>query len=142
ALSILSTLVDDLLYERRYAELLALIEPHLPLVDKAARRRLPLQRLHDWFVGWGSVGAHESSIARLVDEHQHERTRLPPGVAAVVGRLNFVVPRQSDAEKYAKNIFRAVYLTDEVRRFIAKQRPYAAIPLLRLDHFEKHEFSA
>jgi hypothetical protein len=39
SLSVLSTLVDDLLYETRYAELLALVEPHLPLIDKAVGTR-------------------------------------------------------------------------------------------------------
>lgn len=142
ALSVLSTLVDDLLHETRYAELLALVDPHLPLVDKAARRQLLLQRWHDWLAGLAGVGSFESTLARLVNQRQHERRRLPASVARVVGRLRFVVPRQGNAEKYAENILRAVYRTDELRRFMAKQRPYAAIPLLRLDHFEKRDFSA
>jgi hypothetical protein len=143
SLSVLSTLVDGLLYETRYAELLALVEPHLPLIDKAARQRLPLQRLHDYFAAVGGIGdVPRIVIAGLDEERQHERTRLSAGIATVVGRLRFLIPRQSNAEKYAEHILRSVYRTDGLRRFMVGQRPYAAIPLLRLDQFEKRDFSA
>jgi hypothetical protein len=143
SLSVLSTLVDDLLHETRYAELLALVEPHLPLIDKAARRRLPLQRLHDYLAAVSGIGdVPRIVIAGLAEERQRDRTRLSAGFAIVVSRLRFLIPRQSNIEKYAEHILRGIYRTDGLRRFMVGQRPYAAIPLLWLDQFEKRDFSA
>jgi hypothetical protein len=48
ALVAVGKIVQTLLYERRFAELLDFIRPHLDLVEAAAERRLLWQQVHDW----------------------------------------------------------------------------------------------
>ena len=43
----MSKIVDNLIRKQQYAELIDFIEPYLPLIDRATRRALCLQKLHD-----------------------------------------------------------------------------------------------
>ncbi len=141
SLPVLSKLVDELLVEERYAELLKLVDPHLTLVDRASRRKLRLQRLHDWLAGLAGKASVDYFIKRLDDEKKHSRRHMPEGVARIIGWLHVVVPSQRTEERHAQDILQSIYRADEARRFMVKQRPYAAIPLLRLERFERFEFS-
>lgn len=62
--------VDDLMHERSYAEVLKLTRPHLQLIDNAANRRLWLQRWHDFFADSrpGTIGALSRWVNRLERE--------------------------------------------------------------------------
>lgn len=53
SLPTLSALIDELVFEQRFAEVLTLMEPHFRLIERAARRKLPLQKLHDRLVVLG-----------------------------------------------------------------------------------------
>lgn len=140
-LPVLSKLVDELLVEERYAELFKLIEPHLPLIDQASRRKLRLQRLHDWLAAQAGKGTTEYFIKLLDHEDKHGKGRMPTGISRVIGHLHVIVPSQRKEEKHAEDILRSIYRADEARRFMVKQRPYVALSLLRLEHFEKFNFS-
>lgn len=141
SLPVLSKLVDELLVEERYAELVKLIEPHLPLIDQVSRRKLHLQRLHDWLAALTGKGSVEYFIRKLDDEEKHRKRRMPTTISSVISRLHIIVPSQQKEEKSAQDILRSIYRADEARRFIVKQRPYAAISLLRLERYERFEFS-
>jgi len=141
SLLVLSKLADELLVEERYAELLKLVEPHLPLIDRVSRRKLRLQRLHDWLAWLNGKGSHAYIIGKLDDEKKHGRRRMPAMIAGVIGRLHVIIPSRQKEEKYAQDILRSMYRADEARRFMVKQRPYAAISLLRLERYERFEFS-
>jgi hypothetical protein len=142
SLPVLSKLVDELLVEERCAELLKLAEPHLPLIDRVSRRKLRLQRLHDWLAWLNGKGSHAYIIRKLDDGQKHGRRRMPAVIAGVVGHLHVIVPSLQKEEKHAEDVLRSIYRADEARRFMVKQRPYAAISLLRLERYERFEFSA
>lgn len=141
SLPVLSKLVDELLVEERYAELLKLVEPHLPLINQVSRRKLGLQRLHDWLAALTGKGPIEYFIKKLDDIKKHGRRQMPAGLARVIGHAHIIVPSLQKREKHAQDILRSIYRADEARRFMVKQRPYAAIPLLRLERYERFEFS-
>lgn len=141
SLPTLSRLVDELLVEARYAELLKLVEPHLSLIDRAARRKLRLQRLHDWLAGLRGIGSVEYFIRKLDEAGTDGKSRMPTAVRHAVGRLHVFVPPQRNLEQRAQDILRSIYRADEARRFMVKQRPYAGISLLRLESYERFGFS-
>ncbi|HET6184615.1 MAG TPA: hypothetical protein VFA03_13615 [Acetobacteraceae bacterium] len=142
SLPVLSKLVDELLVEERYAELLKLVEPHLSLIDQVSRRKSRLQRLHDWLAGLTGKGSVEYFIKKLDDDEKKRRKkRMPVGLVRIVGRLHVIVPSLQKGEKYAGDVLRSIYRAEEARRFMVEQRPYAAISLLRLERDERFEFS-
>ena len=141
SLPVLSRLVDELLIEERYAELMKLIEPHLPLIDRVSRRKLRFQRLHDWLAALNGKGSIEYLIKTLDNREQHKKGRMPTAISRIIGQFHIIIPSQQKEEKHAEDILRSIYRADDARRFMVKQRPYAAISLLRLKRYERFEFS-
>ncbi len=138
----MAELVDDLVYERRFAEAIALIEPHLALIGDAAKRRLPLQRWHDRVASYGAEGWYLDILL----PGKKPRPERPKGTLMrrwhqVLGRLASLVPAQRRAEEAAANILRVLYRSADFRRFIAEMRPYFGIALLRVEHYERGDFS-
>lgn len=140
SLPVLSKLVDELLLEERYSELLVLVDPHLALIDRGSQRKLLLQRLHDWFAGLRGIGSTEYTLKKLDGEKKGGMLRIPTSISRVFGWLYLVVPAGRKHEKCAQDILRSIYRADDLRRFMVKQRPYAAISLLRLNRLERFEF--
>jgi hypothetical protein len=146
SLPAMSRLVDELSHERRFADLLTFITPNLNLIDRAARRKLPLQKLHDWLLKLGGFGF--ASIADLLAEHEKNKLnrgekmeRLVSVVKKGIGRFAALVPAQHGRENAANNICRTLFRSEELRRYIVELRPQAAIPLLGVEHYEKYDFS-
>ncbi|HXJ00124.1 MAG TPA: hypothetical protein VNH44_02800 [Micropepsaceae bacterium] len=127
SLTAMAALIDTLVYEQRFAELVKLFEPYLAMVSRAAQRKLPLQRLHD-------------RLAKFDDTKDRQRSARKYLRAAMVG-LAFIVPAQRKAEEAGLNIVRVLYRSADFRRFITQMRPYFALSLLRLDLFAKYDFA-
>ena len=143
SLPTLSRLVDNLAYEQRFAEVLTLVEPYLLLIGQAARRRLRLQRLHDHLSRLKSdkLALHYFIYDKEEFERERARSPLSKELRRWVGYLAPFVSNQKKAETAAKDIARVLFLSKDLRRYIAMTRPYFAISLLRLDMHETRYFS-
>jgi hypothetical protein len=146
SLPAMSRLVDELSHERRFGDLLTFITPNLNLIERAARRKLPLQRWHDWLLKL--KGFDPDSIVGILAEYEKKKRssgtnmeRLVGMLQRGLGRLAPLVPAQNGRENAANDICRALFRSEELRRYIVSMRPQAAIPLLRLDHYENSGFS-
>ena len=143
SLPTLSRLVDNLVYEQRFAEVLELVEPYLPLIGQAAHRRLCLQSLHDRLA---VMRSNDLALRYLIydkDAFEREKQRSPfsKKVRRWMGNLARLVPAQRQAETAAQDIARVLFRSEDLRRYIATTRPYFAIPLLRLEMHETRDFS-
>lgn len=149
SLPTLSALIDELVFEQRFAEVLTLMEPHFRLIERAARRKLPLQKLHDRLVVLGGGGTIEQMLAEInrrrvlgvADDDDDRRQPIFNKLRHWASKLVAIVPAQSRAETEAEDIARVLFRSADLRRFIARMRPYFAIHLLRLDLYGKHDLS-
>ncbi len=138
-------LVNELIYERQFAEVLKLIEPSLPLVERAAKRRLRLQRWHDYL---DAVRAKRHELHTLLNISALDIERIeavwgwmPLGLRRAIGGLSAFIPPHHKAENAAKDIARVLFNSQELRIYASKMRPYFALALLRIDLFGRHDFS-
>ncbi|MGH6794342.1 MAG: hypothetical protein ACREDH_03890 [Methylocella sp.] len=139
ALPILSTLVSELAYKRRHAELIELIEPHLPLLDRSAQRQLKRARLHDYLF---TLDHRKIRVSQLLDQVKNGKVsvagpslrslRHRAGLAAATMASEFacLVPSQRRAEDAAQNIFRVLLHSPEIVAFVATFRPEFGVRLL------------
>ncbi len=145
SLPLISRVLDDLVYEKDFAKALKLVEPSLPLIGRAAKRRLTLQSVHDRLAVL--KGNDPQLTLKLSDfdwgELEREANRNPVARFArkAVGCLSWFVPTQRRAENAAEDIARVLFKSTELRTFVAQMRPYFAIPLLQVDLYGKHDFS-
>ena len=141
-LPILSSLVGNLVYEQRFAEVLELVELHLPLIGQAARRRLRLQSLHDRLAVMRSnnPALHYFIYDKDAFEREMQRSPFSKKVRHWTGSLAKLVLAQRRAETAAQDIARVLFRSEDLRRYIATTRPYFAIPLLRLEMHETRDF--
>ncbi len=144
SLPTISRIVDNLVYEKRFAEVIELVEPYLPLVGQAARRKLRLQKLHD------VIKAMKGSDLALVlhylsnkdaSEREARRGAFSKKLRHWVGKLAVLVPAKRNAETAARNIARVLFRSADLRFYVARTRPYFAISLLQLEMHEARDFS-
>jgi hypothetical protein len=141
----MSRLIDELVSEQRFAETLKFVEPHLPLIGRAARRTLPLQRLHDRIARLKATGGY-SIVGFLAEAREHARSRsrlrrLVDKLQHWFGHLAILVPAQRKAEAAANDIARVLFRSADLRHFMVRMRPYFATELLRVDVQDKYDFS-
>lgn len=132
SLPTLSRLVDNLIYEQRFAEALMLVEHYLPLIAHAARRRLRMQKLHDHLSRLKSdnLMLHYLVYDKEAFEREQVRSPLSKTLWRWAGNLELFVPDQNKAEDAAKDIVRIMFQSEDIRKFITTMRPYFAISLL------------
>ena len=144
SLPTISRIVDNLVYEKRFAEVIELVEPYLPLIGQAARRKLRLQKLHD------QIKAMKGSDLALVllylsngdaSEREARRGAFSKKLRTWVGKLAVLVPAKRNAETAARNIARVLFRSPDLRFYVTRTRPYFAISLFRLEMHEAHDFS-
>lgn len=145
ALPSISRVLDNLVYEKSFAEALKLVEPSLPLIGRAAKRELRLQSIHDRLA---VLRGNDLQLAlRLANfdwkivMKNADRNQAVKFKRRIVGYLSWFVPAQRRAENAAVDIARVLFRSPELRTFVAQMRPYFAIPLLQLDLYGKQEFS-
>ena len=145
ALPAMSRLIDSLVYEKRFAEVLQFVEPHLQMIERAARRELALQKSHDWIAAFKSRRHSAIGILRDSSSSVHRKSAVSDRVRQLAVRgfatLAVLVPPQTRAEGAAKDILRSLFRSPEIIQFMATMRPYAAIPFLRIDTHEVYDFS-
>lgn len=135
--------VDVLNYERRYAELIGFVEPHLPFIAKAARRGLLIQRLSDQLETWCLRGTKAGAWRALL---HREEPKPDAGWAAwrralpAVGRLGAWVPGLRGTEEAAGDIFRVLMHSPGLLRFVCEVRPYFGVSVLEADAFRSADY--
>ena len=142
SLPVVSSLIDNLLYERRFAEVLDVTERLLPLVDNAINRRLFFQRWHDRLSKMR--GINRGGLLS-VDQEERKRTAgrspLSRALRRIVGTLALLVPGARVTQAAAEDIARVLFRSRDLLRHIVETRPYYAVALLNVATHERREFS-
>jgi len=139
-------LVDEMIYEQRFAELITFIEPYLPFIAAAAGRDLPLQRLSDQCARWrrGPSTRAEWPKPPFLDALEPETAPQPLGwrrFLPLVGHLGAWLPSQARAEDAASDIVRALLNDPGLRKFTVEMRPYFGLPLMKLSAGRPDDFA-
>lgn len=135
SLPTISKLVDNLIYEQRFSELIDVVEPRLPTIEQAANRSLFAQKLHDKIRSL-SEDEHQESL-RCFGKRYTSKPVKPPSefvkrTRQTVGKLAVVIPAHRRTQEVAGIIIRALCQSNNLRNYVIKVRPYFALPLLRL----------
>ena len=141
----LQRLVDELLYERRLAEAIQVVEPNLPLLAKAATRKLQGADLYDRLRGWRRSETQMELRARVaLGEAQELRTfsgRALTALKFAIGTAGSILPEGKPKQAAAEEILRILLLNRDVLEFISLYRPGFGVTLLALPVREVHDFS-
>lgn len=145
ALPRMQRVVDELMHERRFGEVLKLTQPHIRLIYRAAHRELRLQRWHDFFRRQ-RPGKFRSIVGLLpdLDSDRPEptwRDRLATVAGTHTWWLYRIVPRGGGIEEAAENILHVLCASEDLIEFMATLRPYAAIPILTMGDDNSGELS-
>ena len=126
SLRIISKIVDNLIYEQRYAELIELIEPQIPLINRASRRSLLLQKIHDRvrFMKGGNLAdimKNRDQIQRISKYMRLSKTFVRR-LYYYIGCLSVIIPRQRKLEIIAGDIERAICQSRGLRGYVVPVR--------------------
>ena len=140
----ISRIVDNLVYEQRFAEVIELVVPYLPLINHAARRKLFSQKLHDkikLMKGSELTLALHNFLNKDALERESRRSAFSKKLRRWIGNLAVMVPAKHQAETAAKDIARTLFQSTDFRHYIISTRPYFAISLFRLEVHAVQDFS-
>lgn len=132
----LSQLVAQLNREQRFDELIELIEPQLPFLDRVASRQTPIMVLHDLLRSlYPDSMAHEEFQRLLekklfVDELVEKGVPHARKIAYALSRTSLVVPSGKNSETHAKYIFRILFNEKALIKYNAIYRLEFGISLL------------
>lgn len=138
----IAQLVDQLAYERKYFELIGFIEPYLPVIGKAWHRHLCLQRCHDTLEAMqgGIMTLRQTMFDEEARSRESQRSRFAKFARRWVGNLAVLIPSQNRAQSSAADIGRVFFQSEDLKNYIAVNRPYFAIPLVYQDMFGSREY--
>lgn len=149
ALKNINKIVQTLLYEHRFAELLDFVRPHLRLIEAAAERQLLWQKTHDWLANanWlsrlqirelkpgGVLWENEQPSSESIGKRGYETFRRR------IRWTRHFVPDSHKTQELAESIVRVLLRSDELRRFLVTMRPDALPDLLSIKLQPRFEFS-
>lgn len=141
-------LVEQLLSDRRYGELVELVEPHIENLAKRASRSHWLQRVLDkvrahgtekaaWIKLLGARGEREIELSPL--EKLSERAKsiglytLKP--------IASIFPSEDSAEHHARLVIRRILTNENFVRFVSQERSMFALNLMTIDRVDYYDFS-
>lgn len=139
----LARLVEQLAYERRHAELLELVEPHLKYLDRAARRKFFSAMLYDWLVAFDP--RRRSFADRILDlsvlrNAPSRKTRAFRFAKILFSNVSIIIPAGNRYENAARETLRVLLLSPELTEFVARFRPEFGVKLLDCSVSQVHEF--
>jgi hypothetical protein len=149
ALVAVGKIVQTLLYERRFAELLDFIRPHLGLVEAAAERRLLWQQVHDWLSDTNWLRRQKIRTFKPIESEEDEQKSKKVGIGSQLHerfrkRIRWTmhfVPSGSKAQSNAESIARMLLRSDEFRKFLVTMRPDALPVLMGIRLQPRFDFS-
>lgn len=124
-ISSLRDLLERLLFEERFSEVLFLLERHLPALFRVYHQDYRLPRLRKRLM--------PEPWLLLLSESASRSDRL----RALVGRL---VPSYEDSQSIAADIVRRLLLAEPFVSYLGKARPYLALSILDHEFLERDEF--
>lgn len=140
ALKTIEQVVARLAYDHRYAELLDFVRSHLELVERAATRRLPIQRLRAWLRPSPWLLAQELAVA--VDPGWTKlRRSLVGAMRGLLKPLYALLPSLQREADSADTIARTLYGSRPLLKFMVSERPSFLPELLRRSLHHRFEFS-
>lgn len=149
SLPAISKIVQTLLYEQRFAELLDFIQPHFNLIEAVAERRLRHQKAHDWLADtrWLRRQQIRTFKPREIGEKEPEQPKIGFGkriYEAYRRRIRWLanlVPSGRKAQANAENIARMLLRSGEFRTFLVTMRPDALPALMAIKLQLRFDFS-
>lgn len=140
-LSIMESLVEELIVEKRFVELSQLVSRHLDYLSMAATRKLKSQKLYDNLLASRGTSSLENVIGLLDQQGLEQKNKTSLILFKFLSPFKIFFPSQRKLESHAKNILRTIYTNDELIFFIVKQRPYFGVLLLGIDEHGWYDFS-
>lgn len=145
----ISKVVQTLLYEHRFAELVDFIRPHLQLVESAAKRQLLSQRIYDWLANVDWLGRLQISTFKpgeLIRNDQQQSNkdrgrRICEIFRQQVRWMRHFLPAGHKIQANSENIARMLLRSDEFRTFLVTMRPDALPDLLAVKLQPRFDFS-
>ncbi|OCP23608.1 MULTISPECIES: hypothetical protein [unclassified Ensifer] len=149
SLTTIGKIVQTLLYEQRFAELLDFIRSHLGLIEAAAGRRLRRQRMHDWVADANWVRRRNIRAIMPVELEEDEKEqpeagygkRIYEGFRRRIRWIRYVLPAGHKAEAVAHDIARVLLRSEELRKFLVTLRPDALPDLMAIKLQIRFDFS-
>lgn len=138
ALPGLARVVSELADEQRYAELIKFAEPNLPLLDRAAARKLTIQRAFDVVRRWHPTRARIEDLIAVAKKEKLPRSRMKQFAARA---LLPVLPKGERAESAAKEVLRRLMRTPALSEHVARYRADFGVKLLSLSAYGVHDFA-
>lgn len=142
-------IVQTLLYERRFAELLGFIRPHLGLIEAVAERQLLRQKAHDWLADTNWLRRQQIRNFKPVVSEDDEPEQPPADhgkrlYEAFRRRIRWMkhfVPAGRKAQANAESIVRMLLRSEEFRKFLVTMRPDALPDLMAIKLQPRFDFS-
>ncbi|MER8389486.1 hypothetical protein [Mesorhizobium sp. M0965] len=142
-------IVQTLLYDRRFAELLDFIRPHLGLIEAVAERRLLPQKAHDWLADTNWLQRQKIRTFKPVGSEEDEpkqsgvapNTRIYEWFRRRMRWTKQFVPAGRKAQADAETIVRMLLRSEEFRKFLVTMRPDALPDLMAIKLQPRFDFS-
>lgn len=144
-----SKIVQTLLYDRRFGELLDFIRPHLGLIEAVAERRLLWQKAHDWLADTNWIRRQQirtfKPVVRGQDEPRQPSTghgkRLYEAFRRRIRWMRHFLPASRKAQANAESVVRMLLRSDEFRKFLVTMRPDALPDFMGINLQPRFDFS-
>ncbi|MER9127990.1 hypothetical protein NKH81_34215 [Mesorhizobium sp. M0959] len=141
-------IVQTLLYERRFAELLDFIR-HLSLIEAVAERQLLRQQAYDWLADTNWLRRQKIQTFKPAgseeDEPKQPRAcygeRIDEAFRQRIRWLKHFVPAGGRAQANAEHVARMLLRSEEFRRFLVKMRPDALPDFMAIKPQPRFDFS-
>lgn len=129
-LPLLATLVEQLISEKRFPELVDFIQPQMTMVKRCASRRFPFQRLKDRIRWHGNPYIFGSSAARVEGRFARYGETVLNWFLSLLEPVVAQLPRVGRQEDAALRIMRFFYTNERLVEYIALERPMFAVDLM------------
>lgn len=142
-------IVQTLLHERRFAELLDFIRPHLGLLEAVAERQLLRQKAHDWLAdtNWLRRQQIRTFIPIVSEEDESKQPpaghgkRLYESFRRQIRWTKHFVPAGRKPQANAETVVRMLLRSEELRKFLVTMRPDALPDLMAIKLQPRFDFS-
>ena len=130
-LPLLASLIDRLVAEKRFPELVDFVEPHIDLISQCAGRQVWLRKLRDRIRFYGNPFLALAQ-APEAQKTRWERTKqiVMARPMSALKRLEARMPETSRKEEAAQKILRVLHTNDSLVKFLALERPLVALKLM------------
>lgn len=146
----LNLLVERLRNQGRYLEMIDVVKPYLPLIQKASRRDLFLQIVHDWLSAGGqspntlSIDLYfqEMPKSKMAKEFLKAKNLLGRCRRKLISPLSIFVPPLTEATRIATDIEISLLNSTGLKGLLVHSRADFIIDLMDLDRSSVNDFAS